>query len=33
MNAKLSIVQSILGTQPLASVNSRRNPNFQFFMR
>src|SRR5437588_1341569 len=33
MNAKLSIVQSILGTQPLASVNSRRNPNSQFFMR
>ena len=33
MNAKLSIVQSILGTQPLASVNSRRNPNYQFFMR
>jgi len=33
MNARLSIVQSILGTQPLASLNNRRNPNFQFFMR
>jgi len=33
MNARLSIVQSILGAQPVASLNNRRNPNFQFFMR
>jgi hypothetical protein len=33
MNARLSIVQSILGTQPVANVNNRRNPNFQFVMR
>jgi hypothetical protein len=33
MNARLSIVQSILGTQPMASFNNRRGPNFQFFMR
>lgn len=33
MNARLSIVQSILGTQPMANLNNRRNPNFQFFVR
>jgi hypothetical protein len=34
LNAKLSIVQSILGTQPAANFNNRRGPNnFQFVMR
>jgi hypothetical protein len=33
LNAKLSIVQSILGTQPVANFNNRRGQNFQFFMR
>jgi hypothetical protein len=34
MNARLSIVQSILGTQPLAVTNNRRGQNnFQFIMR
>ena len=34
LNAKLSIVQSILGTQPAANFNNRRNQNnFQFVMR
>jgi len=33
MNARLSIVQSILGTQPMANFNNRRGNNFQFFMR
>lgn len=34
LNAKLSIVQSILGTQPAATFNNRRNQNnFQFVMR
>jgi hypothetical protein len=33
MNARLSIVQSILGTQPLANLNNRRGNNFQFFVR
>lgn len=33
MNARLSIVQSILGTQPVANPNSRRGQNFQFFTR
>ncbi len=33
MNARLSIVQSVLGTQPMASFKNRRGPNFQFFMR
>ena len=32
MNARLMIVQSILGTQPVANVNNRRG-NFQFVMR
>ncbi len=32
MNARLSIVQSILGGQPLSNLNNRRQ-NFQFFMR
>jgi hypothetical protein len=32
MNARLSIVQSILGTQPVASTNNRRQ-NLQFFVR
>jgi hypothetical protein len=34
MNARLMIVQSILGTQPVANVNNRRGlNNFQFVMR
>jgi hypothetical protein len=34
LNAKLSIVQSILGTQPAVNFNNRRNQNnFQFVMR
>jgi hypothetical protein len=34
LNAKLSIVQSILGTQPAGNFNNRRNQNnFQFVMR
>jgi len=33
MNARLSIVQSILGAQPLPNFNNRRNQSFQFFMR
>jgi hypothetical protein len=33
MNARLSIVQSILGTQPVANPNNRRGQNFQFFTR
>ena len=33
MNARLSIVQSILGTQPLGNINIRRGPNFQIFTR
>lgn len=34
LNAKLSIVQSILGTQPARTFNNRRNQNnFQFVMR
>ena len=34
LNAKLSIVQSILGTQPAGNSNNRRNfNNFQFVMR
>ena len=34
LNAKLSIVQSILGTQPAGFNNNRRNQNnFQFVMR
>jgi hypothetical protein len=34
LNAKLSIVQSILGTQPAGTFNNRRNQNnFQFIMR
>jgi hypothetical protein len=33
MNARLSIVQSILGGQPVANFNNRRGPNFQFFTR
>ena len=32
MNARLSIVQSILGTQPLSNLNNRRQ-NLQFFVR
>lgn len=30
MNARLSIVQSILGTQPAAGLNNRRGQNFRF---
>ncbi len=34
MNARLNIVQSILGTQPMANFNNRqRGNNFQFLMR
>ncbi len=33
MNARLSIVQSILGTQPMVTLNNRRGNNFQFFVR
>jgi len=33
LNARLSIVQSILGTQPTANLNNRRGQNFQFFTR
>jgi hypothetical protein len=33
LNAKLSIVQSILGTQPAANFNRRNQNNFQFVMR
>src|SRR5437868_3587162 len=33
MNARLMIVQSILGTQPVANQNNRRGNNFQFVMR
>src|SRR3989440_7076830 len=33
MNARLMIVQSILGTQPVANLNNRRGNNFQFLMR
>jgi hypothetical protein len=33
MNARLSIVQSILGAQPVANFNNRRGQNLQFFMR
>jgi hypothetical protein len=33
LNAKLSIVQSIMGVQPLTNFNNRRQNNFQFMMR
>jgi hypothetical protein len=34
LNAKLSIVQSIMGVQPVSNINNRRGPNnFQFVMR
>ncbi|MFN2578992.1 MAG: hypothetical protein ABR607_15035 [Pyrinomonadaceae bacterium] len=33
MNARLMIVQSVLGTQPVGNFNNRRGNNFQFLMR
>src|SRR2546430_2916704 len=33
MNERLMIVQSVLGTQPVANQNNRRGNNFQFVMR
>jgi hypothetical protein len=33
MNARLSIVQSILGVQPVGNFNNRRGQNFQIFAR
>lgn len=33
MTARLAIVQSVLGTQPVGNMNNRRGQNFQFFAR